>query len=86
VKVFYLSRCFDFASLATYEWLQFRQYALAKAMKTLATIRMKFPEKVSATGTFTMDGETMWANAEALEMQIEEKMRLMQRPVDIQTG
>lgn len=85
VKVLYLSRCFDFAYLTTYEWLQFRKYALAQAMKILATIRMKFPEKPGAAGQFTMDGETMWANAEALEMQVEEKMRLMQRPVGIFT-
>lgn len=86
IKVMYLSKCFDYAYLSSYEWNQFRQYSLAKAMKTLATIRMKFPEKPSATGTFSMDGETMWANAEAMEAQIEEKMRQMQRPVGIITG
>ena len=86
IRVIYLSRCFDYSYLSTYEWTTFRNYALAKAMKTLSVIRMKFPEKPSATGTFSMDGETMWANAEAMEMQIEEKMRQMQRPVGIITG
>ena len=50
-------------------------------MRTLATIRMKYGDKPSATGAFTMDGDAMWANAEAMEIQIEEKMRLMQQPV-----
>lgn len=85
VMVAYLSRCFDYDYLNSYEWKLFKDYALMSAMKTLATIRMKFPEKVSATGTFTMDGDSMWANAEAMEMRIEEKMRLMQRPVGIFT-
>ena len=56
-----------------------------RAMKTLATIRMKYSDKPSATGTYTMDGETMYANAEAMEMRLEEKMRLMQHPVGIMT-
>lgn len=86
VAVIYLSRCFDYAKLSTYEWKLFRDYALCMAMMTLAFIRMKFPDKPSATGTFTMDGEAMWANAEALKMQIEEKMRQMQRPCGIFTG
>jgi len=85
VKVVYLSRCFDYNYLSTYEWGLFKEYALMRAMKTLATIRMKYPDKVSATGTYTMDGEAMWANAEAMEMRIEEKMRLLQRPVGIMT-
>ncbi len=85
VKVVYLSRCFDYDCLSTYEWGLFKDYALVRAMKMLATIRMKYSDKVSATGTYTMDGEEMYANAEAMEMRIEEKMRLMQRPVGIIT-
>jgi len=85
VMVSYLSRCFDYGVLSTYEWKLFKDYALMSAMKTLATIRMKFPEKPSATGTFTMDGSEMWANAEAMEMRIEEKMERMSRPIAIIT-
>jgi hypothetical protein len=85
IKVVYLSRCFDYNYLSTYEWHLFKEYALMRAMKTLATIRMKYSDKPSATGTYTMDGETMYANAEAMEMRLEEKMRLMQHPVGIMT-
>ena len=86
IKVVYMSRCFDYLYLNTYEWTNFREYAYCKAMRTLAHIRMKFPEKPSAMGTFSMDGESMWANAETIEMGIEEKMRSMQHPVGIITG
>lgn len=86
VKVIYLSRCFDYEYLNTYEWKLFRDYALAKAMKTLANIRMKYPEKPGATGTFSMDGETLYANAETMELNTEEKMRQMQHPIGIITG
>ena len=79
--VIYLSTQMDYNRLATYEWLLFRNYALATAMKTLAIIRMKFSDKPSATGGFSMDGDALWANAEALEMASEEKMRNMQHPV-----
>lgn len=79
-RVVYLSREVDYSFLATYEWSLFRDYAHAKAMRTLAAIRMKFADKPSATGGFTMDGDAMWANAEAMEIMIEEKMRNMQRP------
>jgi hypothetical protein len=86
VKVVYLSRCFDYNVLRTYEWHLFRQFAYVKAMKTLAHIRMKFPEKPSATGSYSMDGDSLWSNAEAMEIMLEEKMRLLQRPVGIITG
>lgn len=86
VMVVYMSRCFDYHYLRPYEWNLFRQYALAKAMKTLANIRMKFPEKPSATGAFSMDGDTMYANAETIELNIEEKLRQMSHPTGILTG
>ena len=87
VKVIYLSRYFDYSALTTYEWRMFREYALAKSMQTLAIIRMKFSEKPSAAGgSFSMDGDSMWANAEAMLMNIEEKMSKLQQPVGILTG
>jgi hypothetical protein len=86
MMVFYLSRCFDYLALSTYEWSLFREYCLGKAMMKLAQVRMKFQDLPSATGTFAMDGESMYANAEAKLMQLEEKMRQMQRPCDIITG
>lgn len=86
VRVVYLSREFDYDFLSTYEWNLFRKSCLVNAMKTLSVIRTQFSEKPGTSGTFSMDGESLWANAEALEMAIEEKMRNMQRPTRIFTG
>ncbi len=79
--VVYMSTLMDYSRLAPYEWLVFRDYALAQAMKTLAFIRMKYSEKPSATGGFSMDGDSLYANAEGMEQQVEEKMRNLQHPV-----
>jgi hypothetical protein len=86
MMVFYLSKCFDYLALATYEWTTFREYCLGKAMMKLGQIRMKYQDLPSATGDFTLDGESLYANAEAKLLQLEEKMRLMQRPCGIIVG
>jgi hypothetical protein len=80
VEIFYISRNIDLSYLDTYEWRMFREYALSQAMKTLAHIRMKFADKPSAMGSFTMDGDSLYANAEGMEQQIEEKVRNLQHP------
>lgn len=86
MMVFYLSRCFDYLKLSTYEWHLFREYCLGKAMMILANIRSKFDNLPSASGDTTLNGESMYANAEAKLLQIEEKMRQMQRPTGILVG
>jgi hypothetical protein len=79
--IVYMSKNVDLEYLITYERHLFRQYALAQAMRTLATIRMKYSDKPSTTGGFSMDGDAMWANAEAIQADTEEKMRQLQSPV-----
>jgi hypothetical protein len=86
MMVFYLSRCFDYLTLSTYEWTTFREYCLGKAMMKLGQIRMKYQDLPSASGSFTLDGESLYANGEAKLLQLEEKMRLMQRPCGIIVG
>lgn len=86
IMVVYLSRCFDYDYLEMYEWSIFRQYALARAMQKLAFIRMKFSDHPGVAGSFSMDGETMYANGEALELKIDEKIKQMEHPVGITTG
>lgn len=81
ILVNYISRNVDLTYLENHEMFIFRRYALAQAMKTLATIRMKYSGKPSATGEFTMDGDALYANGEALEQDTEEKARLLQAPV-----
>ena len=81
VLVTYISTAMTLEYLTNYEMRIFRNYALSQAMRTLATIRMKYSEKPSATGGFSMDGDAMWANAEAIEGDMEEKARQLQHPV-----
>lgn len=81
VEIFYISRTMDIGYLESYEWRIFREYALAQAMKIIATIRMKFSDKPSASGSFAMDGDAMYANAEGIEQMVEEKIRNLQTPV-----
>ncbi len=80
ILVNYISRNVDLDYLENHEMYVFRNYALATAMKTLATIRMKYSGKPSATGEFTMDGDALYANGEALAQDTEEKARALQAP------
>ena len=81
VLVTYVSTTMTTDYLTNYETRIFRNYALSQAMKILAMIRMKYAEKPSATGGFGMDGDALWANAEAIEGDMEEKARQLQHPV-----
>ena len=81
ILVSYISTGVELSYLKTYEWRPIRDYALAQAMKTLGAIRMKYSGKPSATGEFSMDGDALWANAEAIEQQVEEKMRNLSAPL-----
>jgi len=81
VLITYISTTMLMDYMTNYEVRVFRNYALAMAMKMLAVIRMKYAEKPSAMGGFAMDGDAMWANAEAIEGDMEEKARQLQAPV-----
>jgi hypothetical protein len=82
ILVTYISTTMTMAYMTNYEMRIFRNYALSQAMKTLAMIRMKYAEKPSASGGgFAMDGDAVWANAEAIENETEEKARQLQEPV-----
>jgi hypothetical protein len=81
VLITYISTDVELNYMTNYEVGIFRKYALAQAMKTLGSIRMKYSEKPSATGGFGMDGDAVWANAEAIESDMEEKARELEAPV-----
>lgn len=80
VLITYISTNMSLDYMTNYETRIFRNYALATAMKMVAVIRMKYAEKPSALGGFSMDGDAMWANAEAIEGDMEEKARQLQAP------
>ena len=51
-----------------------RDYAYACAMEILGHIRTKYSEMPSATGTITMNGDTLLGNAEVLRMALYEQI------------
>lgn len=79
--VTYISTTVSLDYLTNYEMHVFRQYALSQAMKILATIRMKYASKPGAAGEFSMDGDALYANGEALEKDMDEKVRMLQAPI-----
>lgn len=81
IGVVYLSTQVDLRYLSNAEYWLFREYAQCQAMKTLAMIRTKYADKPSATGSFGMDGDGMYANAEAREQELVEKIRQLQSPI-----
>jgi hypothetical protein len=83
VLVTYLSEDMEMSYLTNYELKIFMDYALSQAMKILATIRMKYAGKPSSTGEFSMDGDALYANGEALEKDTEEKARMLQAPTGL---
>ena len=86
VGVVYLSTQVDMLRLTNYEQWLFKEYAQTQAMKTLAMIRTKYADKPSATGSIAMDGDGMYANAEAREQELVEKIRQFQAPVGFWMG
>lgn len=52
-----------------------QDYALGSAMMTLGNIRTKYADKPSATGSFTMDGDILYANGENIRENVIERAR-----------
>jgi hypothetical protein len=86
VGVIYISTGVDLAYMSNSEYWLFREYALVQSMKTLGIIRMKYSDKPSATGSFGMDGDSLYANADVREKELEEKIRQLQSPVGFWTA
>lgn len=84
--VVYISTEVDLTKMSNSEYWLFREYAVVQSMKTLGMIRMKYSDKPSATGTFSMDGDAMYANADIREKELEEKIRQLQSPVGFWTA
>lgn len=85
-RVVYISNDVELSYITGYEMTIFRNYALAQAMKTLAHIRMKYASKPGASGEFSMDGDSLYANAEALEQNAQDTAMKLSSPVGIFAG
>lgn len=86
VGVTYKSRTFDWAHLTQGERALVLEYAWCKAMQTLSMIRTKFQDKPGAGGNFTLDGDSIWTNADMKLQEIEEKFRQQRRPIGFQVA
>ncbi len=83
ILILYYSTGIDLSYLTVYEINMVRDWALAQAMRRLSIIRTKFAEKPSAMGSFTMDGDNLWTNAETIETELKEKIGNMQLPTGL---
>jgi hypothetical protein len=81
VLVFYLATTIALSYLKSYEQQLLLDYALAQAMETLGYIRTKFAEVPTASGTTSMNGDTLLANAQQLIDKCEEKARNLAPPL-----
>jgi hypothetical protein len=75
VMVFYLSTTLALGYLKSYEQQLLLDYAYAQAMETLGNIRTKFAEVPTASGSTSMNGDTLLANAQSLMDKCEERAR-----------
>jgi len=86
VGVVYLTNDIDLAKVRGWEEQCVQDYALGSAMLTLGNIRTKYADKPSATGAFTMDGDILYANGDALREAAIEKARNQTMPTGLLTG
>lgn len=86
VMVFYLASTIALSYLKGYEQQLLLDYALAQAMETLGYIRTKFAEIPTASGSTTMNGDTLLSNAQQLIDKCEEKARNLAPPIPLFMG
>jgi len=86
VIYYYTPKSLSLDNLTPYEVRLIRQYAYAEAMEVLGQIRSKYSELPSSTGGVTLNGETLLANAEALRESLEEKAKMLRKPLGFIIG
>ena len=82
----YLKKTISLSYLKSYELQLCMDYTLALSMETLGYIRTKFSEVPTASGTTSMNGDTLLANAQQLMDKCEEKARQLAPPVPFFVG
>ena len=79
--VYYLGTTLDLSYLKSYEQKLCLDYALAQAMETLGYIRTKFAELPTASGSVSLNGDTLLSNAQQLMDKCEERARTLAQPM-----
>ena len=67
--------------LRTKEFNLLRQYSFAQAMETLGWIRTKYSDLPSATGSMSMNGDTLLVNSETLKITLTEQIQKLREPI-----
>ena len=76
----YLVDSLDVSLLRSYEYGLLRRYTFAECCETLAQVRTKYADLPSATGTLSLNGDTLFSNAETIKMNVEDKLKLLRAP------
>jgi len=76
----------DLSRISSTDYWFIMRWAFAETQQILAQIRTKYAEWPSATGSITMNGDTLFTNGEALKSDLDEKIRSMREPLPIITG
>lgn len=87
-KVFlvYMVDEMDLAKIRPYEYRLLRRYALGNAMETLGNIRSKYSDGPSATGSITLNGSDLTANADLVRDTVRDQILQLRPPANFFTG
>tara|TARA_B100001094_G_scaffold293304_1_gene313082 strand:- start:1084 stop:1806 length:723 start_codon:yes stop_codon:yes gene_type:complete len=86
VMVYYLVSVLDLARLNTYEYDLVRRYALGSCMEILGYIRTKYGELPSATGSMSLNGDTLLSNADVIKSEAQDKATRLREPAHFVLG
>jgi hypothetical protein len=86
VFVVYMVDEMDLSKVRPYEYRLIRKYALAEAMTILGNVRTKYADGPSATGTITLNGQDLLANADVIRDTVREQILALRPPANFFTG
>ena len=86
VFVVYMVDEMDLSKVRPYEYRLIRKYALAEAMTTLGNVRSKYADGPSATGSITLNGSDLIANADMIRDTVREQILALRPPANFFTG
>lgn len=80
VFVVYMTDTVEVEKMRPYEYRMVRRWALAQAMESLGYIRSKYADGPSATGTISLNGTDLIANADQIRSELGEQILSMKPP------
>lgn len=85
VAVRYQTVNVDWAAVYPHEYGLFRQWALSEAMLTLGQIRTKYGTLPSAQGDLSLNGDMLKSEADGIQMNVMERIKMIRPPMGITT-